>query len=194
MVKKAEYRSSIRSKKLIRKAFMALLTEKDISKITVTDIVNRADINRSTFYAHYPDVRGLIEEIENNIIEKMKDLLAQFEFHTFFTNPTPILLQLSQYLQNDEEFYRILILANGADRFMEKLADVFMQYMKEDAEIPKEIRTSEMFEIRTCYFAGGVICVYKSWFLGQMNCTLNDIAIEVGRMIIAEAQNMNFTV
>ena len=30
---------------------------KDLSKITVTDIVNRADINRATFYAHYPDVR-----------------------------------------------------------------------------------------------------------------------------------------
>lgn len=51
------YKSALRSRKWIRQAFMELLREKEFEKITVTDIVNRADINRSTFYAHYPDVR-----------------------------------------------------------------------------------------------------------------------------------------
>ena len=35
--------------------------ERNLQKITVTDIVTRADINRATFYAHYPDVRGVTE-------------------------------------------------------------------------------------------------------------------------------------
>ena len=85
-----------------------LLKEKDLSKITVTDIVNRADINRATFYAHYPDVRGVTEEIENEIIAKMLEVLKEFEFTNFFRNPTPLLLQLSRYLEEDAEFYRIL--------------------------------------------------------------------------------------
>ena len=50
---RAEYRSAIRSRRMIREAYTVLLKEKDLSKITVTDIVNRADINRATFYAHY---------------------------------------------------------------------------------------------------------------------------------------------
>ena len=49
---RAEYRSAIRSRRMIREAYTVLLKEKDLSKITVTDIVNRADINRATFYAH----------------------------------------------------------------------------------------------------------------------------------------------
>jgi restriction endonuclease len=46
---KAEYRSSLRSKKLISKALANLLTEKPLDQITVTDVVSRADINRGTF-------------------------------------------------------------------------------------------------------------------------------------------------
>ena len=104
----AEYRSAIRSRRMIREAYTVLLKEKDLSKITVTDIVNRADINRATFYAHYPDVRGVTEEIENEIIAKMLEVLKEFEFTNFFRNPTPLLLQLSRYLEEDAEFYRIL--------------------------------------------------------------------------------------
>ena len=48
---RAEYRSAIRSRRMIREAYTVLLKEKDLSKITVTDIVNQADINRATFYA-----------------------------------------------------------------------------------------------------------------------------------------------
>lgn len=49
MAPKKEYRSAVRSRRLIREAFLQLLQEKELRKITVTDIVNRADINRTTF-------------------------------------------------------------------------------------------------------------------------------------------------
>ncbi|MBO5365138.1 MAG: TetR family transcriptional regulator, partial [Peptococcaceae bacterium] len=47
------YRNAVRSKTMIRQAFLELLQEKPYEKITVTDIAQRADLNRSTFYAHY---------------------------------------------------------------------------------------------------------------------------------------------
>ena len=74
MEKRKEYRSAVRSRRLIRSAFLELLREKAYEKITVTDIVTRADINRSTFYAHYPDVRGLVEEIVGEAITHSTEL------------------------------------------------------------------------------------------------------------------------
>ena len=59
--RKAEYRSSSRSKLLIRNALVSLMQEKPFEKITVTDIVKRADINRGTFYAHYKDSRQVLD-------------------------------------------------------------------------------------------------------------------------------------
>lgn len=60
---RAEYRSAIRSRRMIREAYTVLLKEKDLSKITVTDIVNRADINRATFYVNEPKGSFLLYRI-----------------------------------------------------------------------------------------------------------------------------------
>mgnify|MGYP000304347289 FL=1 len=187
---RAEYRSAIRSRRMIREAYTVLLKEKDLSKITVTDIVNRADINRATFYAHYPDVRGVTEEIENEIIAKMLEVLKEFEFTNFFRNPTPLLLQLSRHLEEDAEFYRILIKANGSEMFMEKLKKVFTDYMLNDSDIPEDMRHSKMVSLRVCYFAGGIVNLYKQWFRGDLNCTLNDIALEVSKLLQLEAKQL----
>ncbi len=184
---KAEYRSAIRSRRLIREAYTAMLREKDLSKITVTDIVKRADINRATFYAHYPDVRGVTEEIENEIIAKMLGMLKEFEFTDFFRNPAPLLLELSRSLEEDAEFYRILIKANGSEIFMEKLKKCFTDYMLNDSDIPEDMRHSKMVRLRVCYFAGGIVNLYKQWFRGDLDCSLNDIAMEVSKLLQLEA-------
>ena len=51
MPKKAEYRNALRSKALIKDSFVTLMQAKPLEKITVTDVVNKAQINRGTFYA-----------------------------------------------------------------------------------------------------------------------------------------------
>lgn len=114
MNKKAEYKSAIRSRKLIREAFADLIKEKDWNKITVTDIVKRADINRGTFYAHYQDVKAVSDQIGNEVIEKMLESLGEFNYKCFFQNPQPILLKVSNWLKEDFEFYKTLINSNGA--------------------------------------------------------------------------------
>lgn len=187
---KAEYRSAIRSRRMIREAYMELLKEKDLSKITVTDIIKRADLNRATFYAHYPDVRGVTEEIENEIIEKMLEVLKEFQFTSFFRNPAPLLLKISRYLEEDTYFYRILVRANGSEIFMEKLKKVFSDHMLNDSDIPESMRQSKMVELRVCYFAGGIVNLYKQWFRGDLNCTLNDIALEVSKLLQLEAKEI----
>ncbi|GAB4459903.1 MAG: hypothetical protein Kow0070_15440 [Anaerolineales bacterium] len=51
-----------RTRNLIQQAFSELLAEKGFANITVQDITERAEINRATFYAHYPDKFALLEE------------------------------------------------------------------------------------------------------------------------------------
>ena len=188
MGQKAEYRSAIRSRRMIREAYTELLKEKDLSKITVTDIIKRADLNRATFYAHYPDVRGVTEEIENEIIAKMLDVLEEFRYTNFFRNPAPLLLKLSRYLEEDADFYRTLVRANGSEIFMEKLKKVFTDHMINDSDIPDDMRSSKMVSLRVCYFAGGIVNLYKQWFRGDLDCTLNDIAMEVSKLLQLEAK------
>jgi AcrR family transcriptional regulator len=46
---------------LIEQAFLKLLGEKGFQTITVQDITNQAEVNRATFYAHFPDKYALLD-------------------------------------------------------------------------------------------------------------------------------------
>ena len=80
MAEKKEYRNAVRSRRMIREAFVALLHEKPFEKITATDIINRSGLNRSTFYAHYPDAKGILEDFIGEIITLFRQMLAELDF------------------------------------------------------------------------------------------------------------------
>lgn len=183
MNKKSEYKSSIRSKNLIKKAFLELLQEKETNKITVTDIVKKADINRSTFYAHYPDVRGVVEKINEEAISAMLSILDDFKYENFFSNLAPILLEINRYLEDEMEVCRIMIMSEYADDFFEEGKRVFFEYMKNAESIPLKIRNSPTFEMRMSFFVGGIFHMYKQWFKGELNVSLNDIPIEISKIV-----------
>lgn len=188
MGEKAEYRSAIRSRRMIRQAFVELMQEKDLEKITVTDIITRADLNRGTFYAHYQDTRAVIEEIENEIIEKMLEFLREFHSKSFFQNPLPLLLMLARYLEEDVEFFRILINSKGSEQFLVKLKSIFVSYMKTDTDIQSSIKTSPEFMIRVHFFAGGVVNLYQAWFRGEMDYSLNELSLVISKIITENSE------
>jgi len=71
----------------INAAFISLLQDKGLRDITVTDICKRADIDRSTFYAHYEDVSALTDmcaaQVEKQVSEqshKADDFSWMFDY------------------------------------------------------------------------------------------------------------------
>ena len=51
------------TKKAIIDAFVELISERPLSKITVKDIVTRCGVNRNTFYYYFEDIYALIDEL-----------------------------------------------------------------------------------------------------------------------------------
>lgn len=62
----------------IRDAFLLILKEKDLNKISVSDIIKRAGIVRSTFYNHYENIPALVTSIEDKTIEDIFSLMNTF--------------------------------------------------------------------------------------------------------------------
>ena len=63
---------------LMNQALISLLEKKDIEFITVTEITNKAGVNRSTFYLHYENIYELLEETIKNINENyFEELLSE---------------------------------------------------------------------------------------------------------------------
>lgn len=183
MPDKKQYRSALRSRRLIRQAFLELLQEKAFEKITVTDIVKRADINRSTFYAHYPDVQGLIEEMINDIIERSISLISQMDIQEIFRDPMPFLSSLIALGNDNIEIYKLLEKSEYSNIHIAELKASFFQKAIAEESIPVHIRQSSTYQIRVSFFIGGIMNTYTQWLKGNLPFSIDEIALEVGNML-----------
>lgn len=59
-----------RTRQNIMNGFMRLIKQKEFSDITIADITQEAEINRSTFYYHFMDKYDLIDEIQREVLTK----------------------------------------------------------------------------------------------------------------------------
>ncbi len=177
MREKTEYKSAKRSRKLIRTAFAKLMLEKPLDKITITDIVKEADLNRGTFYAHYQSPYSVIEEVENEIMDNLIIFLDEVSGQNFCNNPLPLILKVNRYLEEELEEFKMLIQCSTSEQFLNRLKELFVSYMEEDERIPKTLKETKEFKATTYFIAGGIIEIYKRWFHEELEIeTLDDLA------------------
>ena len=187
---KKEYRSAVRSRHLIRTAFMELLQEKPFEKITVTDLVRRADINRSTFYAHYPDVQGLVDEILAEPMAHTIQLTQGADYRDFFNDPLPFLQLLSVLLRENQALYRLMARSNYSARQMDMLKQQLIQQTFKAMSFPKEWQDSTFLSIRISFSIGGLVDVCLQWLKGELDCTLDDILEHISAIIVRSASDL----
>ena len=183
MAERREYRSSIRSRRMIREAFLELLEEKEFGKITVTDISNRADLNRSTFYAHYPDVQGVVEEIQDEIIKKNMELVREMKYRNILKDPMPYLNSICKTLEENIQLFKKLGHSADVHLHLDKYRIMIAEDIMSHEEIPEEIRNAGFFEIRIHFFVGGIMNTYQQWAEGKLNSTLTEISQEIASLI-----------
>lgn len=70
----AERRDVIKNKRAILQGYIDMTSEKNIEKITVSDVIQKANVSRATFYAHYKDIHALKEQFENDFMLMMLQL------------------------------------------------------------------------------------------------------------------------
>lgn len=183
MAEKKMYRNAIRSRQMIRSAFLELLREKPCEKITATDIIQRADINRSTFYAHYPDVRGIMDEIMAEITQMFRNMLQSVDFTAFFEDPVPILREVMEFVRQNQEMYQILLQSNVALEQLEQLKKVLIAQVLEIPNLPVQNQGSVSVAIRVRMLISGLVDTYRQWLEGELNCTLEETVEEVAFLI-----------
>ncbi len=183
MTQRKENRNARRSRQMIREAFEQLLKERGFHKITVTDIVARADLNRSTFYAHYPDIYGIVDEMQEEIIQRNMELFRQLQFRNILKDPKPYLDCIAATMEQNLELMRCLGLTENIHRKSEKLQEMMEKDIMYNSDIPVEVRQSVLFAIRVHFFLGGVINAYQRWAEGKLDCTLDQVSNQIGDMI-----------
>lgn len=189
MAERKEYRSAVRSRKMIRQAFYEVLKEKNFEKITVTDIVKKADINRSTFYAHYPDVMGVVEEIQDEILDYTQNFMENIDFKDFYRNPKPYLQNIVKLVAENNELYRLLMTSAMATKQLERIKYILIERTIETVKAPELFQDRFSLEFSVRFFMGGVADVYTQWLYGEIDCTIEELTDQLAEMILKTTES-----
>ena len=181
-----ENRNVRKSKKAIQNAFAELLSEKnDINKITVKEIVERADISKSTFYSHYEDIYSVSEEFEDEIITLLNSLLEDYLKSHTLDYPTYI-KKLIELLKRNEDLYKKIFLSDLPIKFISNLKDKCNEVISKDVHINFLSNDKNKRKAEIDFITNGTIHLFVDYFKGKIPQTLD----EIGEGIISVIKRM----
>lgn len=141
------------SQKRIEKAFIELIQNKEINEISITDLVKKAKLNRSTFYVNYIDIYDLADKIREKMFQ---DLLDLYKEEAIKQEHSYNYLKLFEHIKDNQIYYNTMF----------KLNFDFMNYYdnyldKEDAI--KYYGTTKNMDYHIEFFKAGISSIIKKW-------------------------------
>lgn len=144
-------------------AFFLVLKEKDLEKITVSDIIKKAGIVRSTFYNHYENIPALVTAIEDNTIEDIFSLMETFHPKNDTDICKSFFVTICDYTMNNP-FLSNLLRSPRGDEFFEKALTMFHHYV---TEVTKNVASSSHSKEELSYMVactiGSTLGVLHKW-------------------------------
>ncbi len=174
-------RRVVKTKKAIRTAFVKLISEKDINKITIKDIADEADINRKTFYNYYSGVYGLTEEIEKELEEEFEDLLSGIDLKKTLRDPTVLFSRLTEKLNNNLEFYGYLMKASSGVNLIVNQDSKLDECMRNAFASQTDIDEAT-FTIMKDFVRSGMLAVYHHWFNSDRSTDIEKVSQTLGKL------------
>jgi len=109
-----------KTKQQIRYAFVELVNEIGLNSITVSNLAERADINRGTFYLHYENIEDLVDKLQSNIVDSLRNITEPLDPYSIIHDRnelTPILVRVTEIVSYHSDVIKALVSAQGSPSF-----------------------------------------------------------------------------
>lgn len=115
-MEKKEDRRTAMTKRMLKDALIEMLKEKDIYHISIRELCETADVNRTTFYKYYGSQFDLLTDMENDLLSLLSSLVEDPQTDTIKAIETAC-----AYLENHLEFARLIFNNNVDPAFPQKV-------------------------------------------------------------------------
>lgn len=180
-----------RSKHLLKEALISLMKTKDFKGVTIKDIVDRADLNRGTFYKHYQYKEDLLEEIIEDVIS---DLITSYREpykgeETFeVTKLTISSIKIFDHVEKHKEFYTLIVNSNTLLGFQNRICQILKDLALHDLTVPLPY-TKINRELQASYHAYAILGMIMEWIRGGFKYSSTYLAEQLLEYIKQDKEN-----
>lgn len=168
-----------KTKSTLLRCLIELMSKKKINDITVKELTDLADVNRSTFYLYYKDIFDMLEQIENEMLESFKKAFSMIRKEHTNNSLLSFYTYIFEYVQNNAEMYKILLGPDGDSSFKEKFKNAIMQTKPPfDESVPK----IKIHYLRP-YVISGCMGVLQQWIEDDFDIPPKDMAVMITEVI-----------
>lgn len=152
----------VKSRRAIRNTLFALMAEKPLAKITISELCARAEINRKTFYRHYREIGDVITELENEILAEFSAIMRTGNKSVLDVGAA--IRGISTVIERRREFFMGLMTLNS-DLFNNgKIKAVLCRMISVSLKNVGAVDDEETLRAAAEFTVAGVLSLYSAWF------------------------------
>jgi AcrR family transcriptional regulator len=178
-------RRSQRTRHLLSAALVELIREKDYNTITVSDIIDRANVGRSTFYAHFRDKDDLFVGELDRVIELLSQRIPNQEEMPYFPS-----LGLFRHVGEEYQLYKSLLWGPGIDLLIKHMQKSLSKRIEhgllesgQESKIPVPILAN--------FIAGSFLTLLQWWLENKMIYAPEEMDKIFKKLIMAGLEKKN---
>ena len=158
------------TKKLLKESLIEIMHSKPMNKITIKEICETADINRSTFYLHYVDQYALLNDIEKELF-----LHAQQHLEKIDSNYSSMqyLEALLSYIKDNTDIFKTLLCQEDNLAFQTEFIEASLKNLKANLVLNCSERISGYVYN---YLIMGCLSIIKRWIGSDYDMSSKDMA------------------
>lgn len=173
----------IKTRQAIRIALISLLSEKELSDITISELSARAQVNRKMFYRHYRSISDVVTEFENELLSDFSDILKTSNTSIF--NIGSVLGEISALISSNQEYFVKLLKLNpelfSTGRVKAMLRRAIEIALRDVCVVNDEQTLHALSE----FTVSGVLSLYSGWF--DSGCTGSlDVITDIARRMTTD--------
>ncbi|MBR3176707.1 TetR family transcriptional regulator [Candidatus Saccharibacteria bacterium] len=171
-MEKSKYtRVTEKNRRKIQEAFAELLAERgSLSNITVTDLAERAEITRGTFYNYYNNLYEVGAELQ---AELEKRLFSEYDNLATLEGIEQYIDEVFNFFEKQEGIYRELLASDASIDFLTQLENSMSQRVL--SVLHKNGVTDKSAELELLFTTNGAIAIVRKHYRGEIRLSLDDI-------------------
>ncbi|MDR0313750.1 MAG: TetR/AcrR family transcriptional regulator [Treponema sp.] len=158
---------------VLRDSLAELMKEKSILRISIKDICERADVSRSTFYAHYKDQYDLLQQIQEETIVNIEKLLEKYNDDISRDGTMRMLEELLRYIADNGPSIQGLLSENGDINFQKKI--IGFTRREEVLKYVTDRFDEKTQEYASVFMVNGSIGLIQQWFKNNMDVPVSEM-------------------